>query len=69
MNVPHTPPEKMKVKVLRVRVTEDEHKICVEKAKLRGFDTYSDYIRALIEQDCTENKNEPPFNCIGEEII
>ena len=68
MNVPHIPQEDKKVKSMRFRVTEAEYKRIIEQAKLRGYEHYSDYIRALIEKDRIANV-EPPFNCIGEEMI
>lgn len=61
-------PKEMKDHVIRFRVTESEHAAFTHQAKEKGFDTVSDYLRALIERDRTE-KVEPPFNCIGEEMI
>lgn len=68
MNVKHTPQEKMKEKFIRFRVTEAEHAEYMRQAKMKGYKTFSDYVRALLERDKTQSV-EPPFNCIGEEMI
>ena len=70
MNVKHLPPEEMKGKVLRFRVTDEEHKKFMKLAKSKGYSTFSDYVRDLISKDNSPSKeNEPPFNSIGEEMI
>lgn len=59
MNVPHTPPEDMKVKCIRFRVTEEEHIELMKQAKIKGYKTFSDYIRALLNEDKKpSNKDE-----------
>ena len=68
MNVKHTPPEKMKEKFIRFRVTEAEHAAFMQQAKIKGYKTFSDYVRALLERDKTKAV-EPPFNYVGEEMI
>ena len=68
MNVEHTPPEKKKEKFIRFRVTEEERAAFMQQAKSKGYNTFSDYVRALLERDKTQSV-EPPFNYIGEEII
>ena len=68
MNVPNLQPKEMKDKVIRFRVTEEEHAAFMQQAKSKGYKTLSDYIRALLERDKTKIV-EPPFNYIGEEII
>ena len=72
MNVKHTPPENMKEKVLRFRVTDEEHEKFMKLAKSKGYNTFSDYVRDLIIKDnksSTVKAAEPPFNSIGEEMI
>ena len=70
MNVKHKKPSEMKEKVIRFRVTEEEHTRFMEQAKSKGFNTFSDYARDLISKDNSPSKeNEPPFNSIGEEMI
>ena len=51
MNVKHIPPEDMKKKVLRFRVTDEEHERLMKQAKNKGYNTFSDYIRDLINKD------------------
>ena len=68
MNVPHLQPEEMKDKFIRFRVTEQEHAAFMQQAKSKGYNTFSDYIRALLERDKTQTV-EPPFNYVGEEMI
>ena len=51
MNVKHTPPENMKEKVLRFRVTDEEHEKFMKLAKSKGYNTFSDYVRDLIIKD------------------
>ena len=55
MNVKHIPPEDMKKKVLRFRVTDEEHERLMQQAKSKGYNTFSDYIRDLINKDNTSN--------------
>ena len=70
MNVKHLPPEEMKKKVLRFRVTDEEHERLMKQAKSKGYSTFSDYVRDLISKDNSPSKgHEPPFNSIGEEMI
>lgn len=57
MNVKHIPPEDMKKKVLRFRVTDEEHERLMQQAKSKGYNTFSDYIRDLINKDNTSNDN------------
>ena len=57
MNVKHIPPEDMKKKVLRFRVTDEEHERLMKQAKNKGYNTFSDYIRDLINKDNTSNDN------------
>ena len=57
MNVKHIPPEDMKKKVLRFRVTDEEHERLMKQAKSKGYNTFSDYIRDLINKDNTSNDN------------
>ena len=68
MNVPHLQPEEMKDKFIRFRVTEEEHAEYMRQAKMKGYKTFSDYVRALLEKDKTKSV-EPPFNYVGEEMI
>lgn len=68
MNVPHLQPEEMKDKLIRFRVTEAEHAEYMRQAKMKGYKTFSDYVRALLEKDKTQSV-EPPFNYVGEEMI
>lgn len=68
MNVKHTPPQKMKDKVIRFRVTENEHAEFMQQAKNKGYDTVSDYLRDLLKKDKTQSV-DPPFSAIGEEMI
>lgn len=51
MNVKHIPPEDMKKKVLRFHVTDEEHERLMKQAKNKGYNTFSDYIRDLINKD------------------
>lgn len=51
MNVKHKKPSEMKEKVIRFRVTEEEHTRFMEQAKIKGFNTFSDYARFLLDKD------------------
>lgn len=56
MNVNHIPPDHMKDKFLRFRVTQKEHDKIMEQAFSKGYKTFSDYIRTLIQQDMEHSK-------------
>ena len=56
MNVNHTPPGCMKDKFLRFRVTQKEHDKIMEQAYNKGYTSFSDYIRTLIQQDMEHSK-------------
>lgn len=51
MNVKHTSQKDMREKVIRFRVTEKEHAEYMQQAKNKGFDTISNYLRALLNKD------------------
>ena len=68
MNVKHKKPSEMKEKVIRFRVTEEEHTRFMEQAKNKGYATVSDYLRDLLKKDKTQSV-DTPFNTIGEEMI
>lgn len=61
-------PKEMKDHVIRFRCTEEEHAEYMQQANNKGFDTVSEYLRVLLERDKSQTV-EPPFNCIGEEMI
>lgn len=61
-------PKEMKDHVIRFRCTEEEHAAYIQQANNKGFDTVSEYLRVLLERDKSQTV-EPPFNCIGEEMI
>ena len=69
MNVNHIPPDYMKDKFLRFRVTQKEHDMIMEQARSRGYKTFSEYIRALIENDARTSVNEQNCNMRISEAI
>lgn len=68
MNVKHKKTSEIKEKVIRFRVTDNEHAEIMQQAKNKGYDTVSDYLRDLLKKDKTQSV-DPPFNAIGEEMI
>lgn len=69
MNVNHIPPDYMKDKFLRFRVTQKEHDMIMEQARSRGYKTFSEYIRALITNDIYTSANEQNRNMRISEAI
>ena len=48
-------PDVIKNCIIRVRVTEEEHDLFMERAHELGYRTVSDYIRTLIDDETDEN--------------
>ena len=69
MNVNHTPPDCMKDKCLRFRVTQKEHDKIMEQAFSKGYTSFSKYIRALIKKDIRSSANEQNHNMRISEAI
>ena len=69
MNVNHIPPDYMKDKFLRFRVTQKEHDMIMEQAFSKGYKTFSEYIRALITNDICTSANEQNRNMRISEAI
>ncbi len=51
MNVEHTDPKDIKLCILRVRVTKDEHDNYMEQAARKGYKSFSEYLRSLLMND------------------
>ena len=69
MNVNHIPPDYMKDKFLRFRVTQKEHDMIMEQAFSKGYKTFSEYIRVLIINDICTSANEQNHNVHISEAI
>ena len=69
MGVKHKKLKETRDLFIRFRATKAEHDEIMEQARSRGYNSFSDYIRKLIQQDIENSKVTDLLTCtVGEAI-